>query len=145
MKAKEVCHEEGRGHGERVLYVDDEELLVELVTRTLERLGYRVSGFVDAELALAAFRARPQHFDVVVTDLSMPRMSGFDLAEALQAIRPDVPIVMTTGYVKREDQERAVRMGLRDLILKPDTIEQLGQVLDQVFNHAGASSKPVAH
>jgi CheY-like chemotaxis protein len=84
-------------------------------------------------------------FDVVVTDLSMPRMSGFDLAEALQAIRPDVPIVMTTGYVKREDQERAVRMGLRDLILKPDTIEQLGQVLDQVFNHAGASSKPVAH
>ena len=133
------------GQSKQLLYVDDEELLVELVTRTLERLGYRVSGFVDAELALAAFRARPQHFDVVVTDLSMPRMSGFDLAEALQAIRPEVPIVMTTGYVKREDQERAVRMGLRDLILKPDTIEELGRALDQVFNHGGASSKPMAH
>jgi CheY-like chemotaxis protein len=75
----------------------------------------------------------------------MPRMSGFDLAEALQAIRPDVPIVMTTGYVKAEDRERAVRMGLRDLILKPNTVEQLGQVLDLVVNFAGASSKPVAH
>jgi DNA-binding NtrC family response regulator len=131
------------GQSKQLLYVDDEELLVELVTRTLERLGYRVSGFVDAELALAAFRARPQHFDVVVTDLSMTRMSGFDLAQALQAIRPDVPIVMTSGYVKAEDQERAMRMGLRDLILKPDTVDQLGRALDHVFNHAGAPSKPV--
>jgi len=133
---------EPHGPSNQLLYVDDEELLVELVTRTLERLGYRVSGFVNAELALAAFRARPQHFDVVVTDLSMPGKSGFDLAEALQAIRPDVPIVMTSGYVKAEDQERAARMGLLDLILKPNTIEELGRALDCVFNPAGVSSKP---
>jgi PAS domain S-box-containing protein len=124
-----------RGRSERVLYVDDEEPLVFLVKRMLERLGYRVSGFTDATRALEEFRSRPRDFDVVVTDLSMPRMSGFELAHEILAARPDVPIVMTSGYVRPEDQQKALEMGLRDLIPKPHTIEQLGRTLDALFHH----------
>jgi PAS domain S-box-containing protein len=129
------------GRHEHILYVDDEEPLVFLATRMLERLGYKVTGHTDAAKALEEFRARPRDFDVVVTDLSMPKMSGFALARELLATRADVPIVLTSGYVRPEDQERALEMGLRDLILKPNTIEQLGRTLDQLFHPESSVSK----
>ena len=69
------------------------------------------------------------HFDVVVTDLSMPEMSGRDLARGLLQIRPDVPIVLTSGYVRSEDVESAKQLGIRDVLLKPNTVEDLGKVL----------------
>jgi PAS domain S-box-containing protein len=122
-----------RDRTETVLYVDDEEPLVELVTRTLKRLGYQVTGQSDPLVALEMFRANPKAFDVVVTDLAMPRLSGFELCKEILAIRPGFPIVMTSGYLRPEDQERALTMGLRDLILKPDTIDQLGYTLDRIF------------
>jgi len=99
----------------------------------LKRLGYRVEPFSDPERALEVFRARAQSFDVVVTDLSMPGMSGFDFARAVRTIRADVPIVLTSGYVREEDQETAASIGIRDLILKPSSMEDLGRVLQQVF------------
>jgi PAS domain S-box-containing protein len=142
-RVAEPVREAQPGRSERVLYVDDDEALVMLVTRTLERLGYQVTGYTDAARALEKFRSSPRDFDAVVTDLSMPVMSGFDLAAAMLAVRADIPIVMTSGYVRPEDQERALRMGLRDLILKPDTIEQLGRTLDQVFLQARSTAKPV--
>ncbi len=107
--------------------------LVALVTRTLRRIGYRVTGHTNPSQALELFRSNPAQFDAVITDLSMPQLSGFDFSAQLLAIRADLPIIMTSGYVRAEDQERALRMGLRDLILKPDTIEQLGAALDHVF------------
>ena len=143
-RAPETRLESIRGRSEHVLYVDDEEPLVELVTRTLERLGYRVSGYTEARRALEEFRARPQDFDAVVTDLSMPGMSGFELAGELLGIRPEIPIVMTSGYLRPEDQEKALQMGLRDLILKPDTIEQLGRTLDRIFQAERSLAKPVS-
>lgn len=123
-----------RTRNEHILYVDDEEPLVFLATRMMERMGYKVTGHTDAEAALAEFRARPGDFDVVVTDLSMPKMTGFALAKELLAVRGDVPIVLTSGYVRPEDQERALKMGLRDMILKPNTMDQLGRTLDQLFH-----------
>ena len=69
----------------------------------------------------------------MVTDLAMPQLSGFDLSSQMLAIRPDIPIVMTSGYVRPEDQQRALHLGVRDLILKPDTIDQLGRTLDRVL------------
>jgi PAS domain S-box-containing protein len=124
-----------RERTENVLYVDDEEALVILATRTLEHLGYKVTGQTDPVDAIELFRSNPQAYDVVVTDLAMPGLSGFDLSSQVLAIRPDIPIVMTSGYVRPEDQERALNMGLRDLILKPDTVAQLGRTLDRVFCH----------
>jgi PAS domain S-box-containing protein len=124
-----------RERTERVLYVDDEEPLVVLITRMLGRLGYKVTGETNPVHAVELFRASPKSFDVVVTDLAMPQLSGFDMASQLLAIRPDVPIVMTSGFVRPEDQKRAQAMGIRELILKPDTIDQLGRALDGIFQH----------
>lgn len=117
----------------RIMYVDDEDALVFLGERVLERLGYRVSGYTDPAQALRDFTARPQDFDVVVTDLSMPGMSGFHLAQSLLEVRADLPIVMTTGYVRPQDRETARRCGVRELILKPDTIDELGSTLDRLL------------
>ncbi len=121
------------GSGEHVMYIDDEEALVFLGQRVLERMGYKVSGFSDPAQALQAFTQSPQSYDVVVTDLSMPGMSGFNLARALLQLRPDVPIVLTTGYVRPEDKETASKSGIRELILKPNTVEELGRALDKLF------------
>jgi CheY-like chemotaxis protein len=120
-----------RGRGESVLYVDDDGALVFLATRMLEGLGYKVTGHTDAALALQEFRARPMAFDAVVTDISMPGMSGFDLARELLAVRPGVPIIMTSGYVRPGEEQAARELGILELILKPDTVDELGHALDR--------------
>ena len=127
-----------RQRSEHILYVDDEEGLVLLAIRLLKRLGYRVTGFVDPSLALEEFRRRPTEFDAVVTDLSMPQMSGFDLAEQILAIRPGTPVVISSGYVRPEDQENARRIGVYQLIQKPYTLEQLEKTFDLYFVRATA-------
>jgi CheY-like chemotaxis protein len=119
--------------GERVLYVDDEEPLVRLAQRVLARLGYRVSGHTDPANALETFRKAPRDFDVLITDVSMPGMSGFDLTRAILAIRPELPVLMTSGYVRKEDEELALRMGVREIILKPNTLDELGKALGRLF------------
>jgi PAS domain S-box-containing protein len=128
-----------RGGGERVLYVDDEEALVYLTSRVLERMGYEVVGFSDPVAALEAFRENPAGFDVVVTDLSMPGMSGFHFARALLQVRPDVSVLMTSGYVRPEDRDEARALGVRELILKPDTIDELGLALARVLKQSEAA------
>jgi signal transduction histidine kinase/CheY-like chemotaxis protein len=122
-----------QGEGRRILYVDDEEPLVLLITRTLKRLGYDVMGFVDPLKALHAFRADPNGFDALVTDLSMPAMSGTDLAREVLEIRTDLPIVLTSGYVRPQDHEIAKQIGIREVILKPDTVEDLGDTLHRLL------------
>ena len=79
------------------------------------------------------FRQAPEAFDAVVTDLSMPRMSGFDLARGVLALRPGVPVVLTSGYIRPEDEGEAERLGVRAVILKPNTIEEMGTELDRIF------------
>ena len=125
-----------------VLYVDDEEALVFLVTRVLERLGHSVTGFTDPEAALQAFRARPHAFDAVVTDLSMPGLSGFDLAREIRALRPDTPLLLTSGHVRPEDEQSARLLGIREVILKPDTANDLGEILDRLFRESDAAPGP---
>jgi CheY-like chemotaxis protein len=128
-----------RDRTEHVLYVDDEEALVLLATRLLKRLGYKVTGHTDPQTALKEFRAHPQDFDVVVSDLAMPRMSGFDLARELRATRPDVFIIMTSGYLRQEDQEMAKALNISGLVLKPHAVEDLSRALDKLFQAQDAS------
>ena len=123
-----------RGGGERILYVDDEEPLVYLTTQVLGRLGYEVTGFVEAEAALNAFLAEPDRFDVIITDLSMPRLSGRDLATRFLKVRPKIPIILATGYIRPQDTESARQLGIRDLILKPNTVEELGHTLHRILH-----------
>lgn len=130
--------------GQRVLYVDDEEALVFLATRVLARFGHSVTGFTDPEAALEAFRAHPADFDVVVTDLSMPQMSGFELTRELLAIRADIPVLMTSGYIRPEDEGRAREVGVSELILKPATMDELAMVLDRTFRSTNPTSQSPA-
>jgi PAS domain S-box-containing protein len=122
-----------RGGGQHVLYLDDEEPLVYLVKRVLERLGYRVTGFTEPEKALQAFAAEPAGFDAVITDLSMPGLSGTDFAKQVLQLRADVPVIMTSGYVRPQDREAALHVGVRELVLKPNTVEELGGVLHKLL------------
>jgi CheY-like chemotaxis protein len=129
------------GNGERVLYVDDEEALVSLVTRSLKRLGYEVSGYSDSRAALQAFQDRPDHFDVLISDVSMPGMSGWELCQKIFEIRPSIPILLTSGYVRKEDHEMAARLGVLDVVLKPDTVDDLARALQRALER---NRKPVA-
>lgn len=122
------------GRGQRVMYVDDEEALVYLATRQLQRLGYSVTGFTDPGKAYRAFSGDPNDFDVIVTDVSMPGMSGFDFAREVLKLRADMPIVMTSGYVRQKDREAAAELHVRALIPKPQTIDELGHALEELFS-----------
>jgi len=121
-----------RGKGHHIVYVDDDESLVILMTRLLERLGYRVTGFTDPAAAVQSFN-EGLSYDALVTDLSMPQMSGFDVASAAKKARPEIPVVMTSGYVQAKDEELAKSIGVKQIILKPNTVDDLAQSLAQLF------------
>jgi CheY-like chemotaxis protein len=121
------------GNGQHVLFIDDEEPLVALATRTLQYLGYVPHAFVRSDEAVAACRENPRQFDAVVTDLNMPSRSGLDVAAELRAIRPDIPIVLASGFISEDFRGRAARAGIRHFLLKPITIDDFGQILGQVF------------
>jgi CheY-like chemotaxis protein len=118
-----------QGHGERVLYVDDDEVMVVMVQRLLERLGYAPTCVLDAREALALVQQDPQRFDVVVTDFNMPNLTGLELAHALAALRPDLPVAISSGYVSEELRAGAASAGVRGLMQKENTSEELGPLL----------------
>ena len=123
-----------RGHGERILYVDDEESLVSVSARYLERLGYHVAGFTTAEEALAAFRDRPDAFDLVVTDYNMPNMSGMDVALAVMGVRPELPVALASGFMRPAEIEHARALGIRATIPKPHSLEELGAIVQRLLH-----------
>ena len=120
--------------GKRVLYVDDEESIVSLMTRLLGRRGYRVSGFTDPGEALAAVRADPAQFDLAVTDYNMPGISGLDLARTLREIRADLPVMLISGYITEELQREAPAAGVRELIFKADAVEEVCEAVARYAN-----------
>jgi CheY-like chemotaxis protein len=121
------------GEGKRIMYVDDDESLVDLVKRALDRAGHSVTVYSDPKRALEAYRASSNSFDVVVTDRAMPAMSGFALATELLAIRKDLPILMTSGYVDPQDQQLARQIGIVRFVLKRDTVKDLVGDLDAII------------
>lgn len=107
------------GGTERLLLVDDEPALVEVLGRSLERLGYAVTRFTDPEAAIAAFRAAPEKFDLVITDQTMPRMTGAELVRGLHALRPELPAILTTGYSESLSRAGARELGCAAFLIKP--------------------------
>ena len=117
----------------RVLYVDDDEMMLFLAVRTLERLGYGVQGCVSAAEALAVCRQHPAPVDLVVTDLNMPDRSGLDLAADLRALHPDLPVVLSSGCVTPDLEAAAHRVGIRGILDKPTTADELATVLGRLL------------
>jgi CheY-like chemotaxis protein len=103
----------------RVLFVDDEETVTRICKTVLERKGCAVTASASSEEALAIFSASPNGFDVVLTDLSLPGMDGFALAEGLKQIRSDIPIVIMTGYGAADVLRQAQQVGVRHVLPKP--------------------------
>jgi PAS domain S-box-containing protein len=133
----ESKHQMLPGGGQHILLIDDEDSLVRLGTILLTKQGYRVTGCTDPQSAIQEFRRDPAAFHAVITDLSMPGMSGFDCAKELLETRPDLPIVLTSGYVRPEDEVTARRVGIRAVVTKPAALDQLPEILAQVFSAAG--------
>lgn len=124
------------GQGERILYVDDELILARMGKEILERLGYIVDIHTSAIAALDAVRAKPEAYDLVITDQMMPSLTGVELAKKLQAIRPDLPIILVTGYTATLNNERVQAMGIRNLLLKPISMAALGTVVHRVLSES---------
>jgi len=116
-----------------VLYVDDDEAMVFLVTRMLEGLGYRVSGYERGADALEAVRAGAGDFDLAVTDFNMPGLSGLEVAQELARIRPGLPVVITSGYITEELRTNALQAGVRHVVYKPNTIDELCQTIQRLL------------
>ncbi|ARN19849.1 hybrid sensor histidine kinase/response regulator [Piscinibacter gummiphilus] len=121
------------GHGEHVLYVDDDETMVVMVERLLERCGYRVSGYQDPQAALVAVRDHPGDFDFVVTDFNMPECSGLDVAHELAKLSPGLPVVISSGYITDELRDEARRAGVRSLLEKQNTFQDLGRLVGRIL------------
>lgn len=119
---------------ERVLLVDDEASIVKLQTLSLERLGYRVAAYTCSWEALEAFRADPDGYDAVVTDMTMPALTGDLLARELKAIRPQLPVILCTGFSERIDAKTAETIGINGFLLKPVVRTELAEMLRRVLD-----------
>jgi PAS domain S-box-containing protein len=121
------------GQGQTVMIIDDEKPLVALAEETLANLGYEPIGFSSSVAALEAFRDAPQRFDIVLTDETMPELVGTDLAREIRLLRPDLPIVLMSGYSGAQLHERARAVGIQEILRKPlqskDIAESFGRVL----------------
>jgi len=119
---------------ERILFVDDEAALVQLATSILSPLGYEVVGRTSSLDALELFRARPDRFDLVITDMTMPNMTGSELALQLMLIRPDIPVILCTGFSEAITQEKARALGVKEFIMKPIVQQQIAEAIRRVLD-----------
>jgi CheY-like chemotaxis protein len=122
------------GGKERILIVDDEDMLVELNKQRLCRLGYEVVATTSSMEALAIFRKEPHTFDLVITDYTMPNLTGIDLAVELLKVRATVPIILCTGQSDTISLEKTKQIGIREFLMKPLTIRELAQAVRRVLD-----------
>jgi CheY-like chemotaxis protein len=118
---------------ERILFVDDEQPIAEMGKQMLERLGYHVTARTSSVDALESFRARPQGFDLVITDYTMPNMTGAELSKELLRVRPDIPIILCTGFSEAFSKRNAGAMGIREHIMKPVVMHDLAEMVRKVL------------
>jgi CheY-like chemotaxis protein/anti-sigma regulatory factor (Ser/Thr protein kinase) len=120
------------GH-EYILLVDDEQPLAEIGKQMLERLGYTVAARTSSIEALELFKAKPNRFDLVITDIVMPNMTGEKLAEKLMEIRADIPVVLCTGYSEKFTRRQASEIGVRSFLMKPLVMQDLASTVRQAL------------
>jgi CheY-like chemotaxis protein len=127
---------------ERILLVDDDRALLTVTKDILSRLGYTVDAFTEPQLALAAFREKPSNWDLIVTDRAMPRIPGEVLAREMKALRPDLPILMLSGFISAEEDASVTAHGVNAIVSKPVLPDEMGAIVRSVLAQARAA--PVA-
>ncbi|MFH0726357.1 MAG: ATP-binding protein [Pseudomonadota bacterium] len=131
---------------EHILIVDDEAVLVSMWQQHLELLGYKVTALTNSQAALLHFKSHPGIFDLVLTDMNMPNMTGSKLSRMMMEIRPDIPIILSTGYDEKMTEREAAALGIKAFILKPVLIRELARTIRDVledkpiFPHVGKTS-----
>jgi len=119
---------------ERILFIDDEKTLVDLGRQMLERLGYKVVCRTSSIEALELFKSRPDQFDLVITDMTMPNLTGDKLTRQMLGIRADIPVILCTGFSEQISEKSAKDMGIREFILKPLVMDKLARTVRSVLD-----------
>ncbi len=123
----------GQGH---ILLVDDEPMLIEMGKRIIGRLGYKVTGITDSVEAYAMFADSPLDYDLVITDMTMPRLTGLKLAEKILAIRPEIPVIISSGFTDTATADKAFEIGVREFLLKPVGKLELSQAIERALSQS---------
>jgi len=119
---------------ECILIIDDEPFQADIGQQVLERLGYTVETQNDGNAALDLFRKQPEKFDLVITDMTMPKITGDRLAQKLLDIRPDLPIILCTGYSERMTEEKAQKLGIRGFAMKPIVMKEIAGLVRRILD-----------
>ena len=127
-------------HGnEHILFVDDEHFLVRMYEQMVKAYGYTVTTRTSGIEALELFRKFPHRFDVVVTDQTMPQLTGTELAREILHIRPNIPIILCTGFGETTTRDIATSMGIRDYVMKPVIVTELLRTTRKIFENESGS------
>ncbi len=129
----ETIDELPRGH-ETILFVDDEQAITDMTQKVLERLGYKVEICLNPLQALDLFQSKPEYFDVVITDMTMPQMTGAKLSERLMEIRSDIPIIICTGHSSLINEENAKQLGIADYVMKPVSMSRIAKAIRKILD-----------
>jgi len=119
---------------ERILFVDDEQDLIDIARQVLERWGYTVTSATDSITALEMIRRQPDSFDLLVTDMTMPHLTGEQLAREALKVRPDLPIILCTGFSHRITEEKARRIGIKRFVMKPIVVRELALAVRETLD-----------
>ena len=122
------------GGNERILFVDDEKAMVDAIRPMIERLGYKLTARTSSIEALEVFRANPGRFDLVITDFTMPNMTGMELAKALFKLRSDIPVILCTGYSEHINENKAKAIGVRAFLMKPVALSEIANTIRKVLD-----------
>jgi CheY-like chemotaxis protein len=122
------------GGDEHILVVDDEKTIVLMLEEALKTLGYQVTVRTDSEETLQLFKQNPDSFDLLITDMSMPKLTGADLAREILAIRPGLPIILCSGFRFKVDEQKAKALGIREYIIKPIVKKDIAQIIRKVLD-----------
>ena len=123
-----------KGGNENILLVDDEQSIAEMLSISLQRLGYNVTALTSSLKALEKFQDSPNNYDIVITDQTMPMLSGDLFAVELLKIRPDIPIILCTGFSEKLNKEKATELGIKAFLLKPFTRLQFCQTIRNILD-----------
>lgn len=130
-----------KGNGQSILFVDDELAITQIVKQILERLNYKVDCYNDSVLAYDSYVENPEKYDLIMTDMTMPKMTGIDLIQRIRLVSKDIPIILCTGYAETLTNESIDKFQINDYMLKPISIQMISQKLHNVFSKIQESDK----
>jgi DNA-binding NtrC family response regulator len=121
-----------------ILYVDDEPMIASMAEEMLSYLGFTVSSVTDSRAALDIFTANPMQFDIVITDQTMPGLTGLDLSRKLMELRPDLPIILCTGYSETVSAEMSKSLGISEYLIKPVDFDKMKKIIISLVEKSAA-------